>query len=224
MRTHTRITDFQSFAERGKSAATVIKLMIACNDMQLADDARTRWKEDQPRLRQGQAAGALMYFTRLQISHLYEALKIVEEVRADPGLMRQLEGYDEQTRSSFNALLPFLQGGARRKWLEHTVGEIRSNLAFHYNESGRLVSQAIRRRASTPATRISSVTRGSTAYLWHFSMGDEVIDNIVVRQIWGIAANKDPRIESDRIMDEVHEIFLRFVDFCGEFIWNYCAS
>lgn len=64
----------------------VVKLMMACNDMQLANEALSSWKENQPRNRQCRQAGAKMYFARLQMAHLHEALKIIEEIRkALPG-------------------------------------------------------------------------------------------------------------------------------------------
>jgi hypothetical protein len=49
------------------------------------------------------------------------------------------------------------------------------------------------------------------------------VDSIVVRQIWGIPRDKDLRAEIDIIADEVHQLFLCFVDFAGEFIWKYCG-
>jgi hypothetical protein len=60
--------DFQRLQLAGQSAATVVKLMMACNDMQLAG-----WKKQQPRSQKHREVGAKMYFLRLQISHLYEA-------------------------------------------------------------------------------------------------------------------------------------------------------
>jgi hypothetical protein len=69
---------------------------------------------------------------------------------------------------------------------------------------------------------MSAVTRGDTAYLWYFKAADEVVDSIVVRQIWGIPSDADVRVEADRIADRVHQIFLWFMDFSGEFVWNYC--
>jgi hypothetical protein len=102
------------------------------------------------------------------------------------------------------------------------VGQLRNKLAFHYEGSGKLIGRAVSDKAKGTEPRHSSVTRGSTAYLWHFKIADDIVDSIVVRQIWGVPSGKELRAEVDRIADEIHQIFLRFVDFAGEFIWKYC--
>jgi len=38
-RTHTRLIDYQRLEARGKSSVLISKLMMACNDMQLANEA-----------------------------------------------------------------------------------------------------------------------------------------------------------------------------------------
>jgi hypothetical protein len=96
-RTHTRLIDYQRLEARGKSSVLVIKLMMACNDMQLANEAASNWKEDQPRNKQYRQAGARMYFIRLQMAHLHEALKIADEIRHDNQLMALLSTYDSRT-------------------------------------------------------------------------------------------------------------------------------
>jgi len=92
------------------------------------------------------------------------------------------------------------------------MGRLRHNLVFHYDESSKLIMKAISDRAERTEARHSSITRGSTAYLWHFKPADDIVDSIVVRQIWGIPRDKDLRAEIDIITDEVHQLFLCFVD------------
>ena len=41
---------------------------------------------------------------------------------------------------------------------------------------------------------------------------------------WNIPGSSDLRAEADKIADRVHQIFLFFIDFSGEFIWRYCKS
>ena len=103
-RTHTRLINYQRLEAGGKSSVLVIKLMMACNDMQLANEAAASWKEDQPKNKQYRQTGARMYFTRLQMAHLHEALKIVEEIRNDDQLMALLSTCDSQTQASFREL------------------------------------------------------------------------------------------------------------------------
>jgi hypothetical protein len=103
-RTHTRLIDYQRLEARGRSSVLVIKLMMACNDMQLENEAAFNWKEKQPRNKQYRQVGARMYFIRLQMAHLHEALKIVEDVRNDDHLMVLLSTCDSQTQTSFRKL------------------------------------------------------------------------------------------------------------------------
>jgi hypothetical protein len=223
-RTLTRYLNFQTLAGRGAIAATVIKLMMACNDLELANEALSEWKEEQPMTRRSRQTGAGMYFIRLQLAHLFEGLKIVDDLRKDPSLFALVSQLDAHARDSFTNLEQLLSGGPKRAWIEKLMGRVRSNLTFHYEESGKLIAKAILDRAGRPEAQGSSVTRGSDAYLWHFKAADDIVDSVVVRQIWGIPRGADLRVEADRIAGELHQVFVWFLDFSGEFIWKYCEQ
>lgn len=222
--TSTKYISFETLETRGPSAVTVVKLMMACNDMSLSNQALTAWKKEQPNVKKSRQIGAGMYFVRTQLAHLHEGLKVIEAIRADPSLMAHVATCDQQTQGSFQQLVPFLSGESMRAEFEQLIGRVRHNLTFHYDKSGTLIERAISDRAARAEARLSSVTRGSTAHLWHFKIADDVVDSIVVRQIWNIPRSSDLRAEADRIADRVHQIFLWFVDFSGEFIWRYCRS
>lgn len=151
-------------------------------------------------------------------------LKVIDAIRNDQEPINLVNQCDAQTQESFKELEQFLPGGAKRKDFEKLIGLIRHNLAFHYNESGKMIKKAISDRATRPGARTTSITRGDTAYLWHFKIADDIIDSIVVRQIWKIPISKDLRIEANRVANQIHHISLRFVDFSGEFIWKYCGN
>jgi len=220
-RTYTRIVDYQRLSDRREGAGIVVRLMMACNDMQLANEALSSWTGEQPRKRQHRQNGARMYFVRLQMAHLYEALKIVDEIRKHTGLHALVSSCDNQTQASFRNLVACLKGGVRHSWFEKFVGRVRHSLAFHYEESGDLIARAIADRASRTDARYSSVTRGSTAYLWHFQVADELVESIAVREIWRIPRDKDVGAEIDGLLDDMHEVFLIFINFSGEFIWRF---
>jgi len=196
--------------------------MMACNDLSLANQALSEWKIDQPSNKKARQAGAGMYFVRTELAHLYEALDIIEEIRNDAALSALVAQCDSQTQESFRAIEQYVRNGAKRGELMQLVGQIRHNLTFHYNQSGTLIERAIADRTGRAEARLSSVTRGDTAYLWHFKIADDIVDSIVVRQIWAVPRGADVRTEVDKIADRVHQIFLWFVDFSGEFIWKYC--
>jgi hypothetical protein len=196
--------------------------MMACNDLSLANQALSDWKMEQPSSKKPRKVGAGMYFVRTELAHLYEGLDVIEEIKSDATLSAFVNQCDHQTQQSFRELEQFLRNGPKRAEFMQLIGQIRHNLTFHYNQSGTLIERAISDRAGRIEAQISSVTRGDTAYLWHFKVADDIVDSIVVRQIWAIPREADLRAEADKVADRVHQIFLWFLDFSGEFIWKYC--
>lgn len=220
--TGTRFVDFETLNLRGQSAVTVVKLMMACNDLTITNQALGDWKNEERQSRRSRQRGACMYFIRAQIAHLYEGMKIIEEIRNENTLSMLVNRCDTQTQQSFRELEQYLQGGPRRNCFEQLAGRVRSNLTFHYDETGKLIEKAMADRGGRTDAQISTITRGSTAHLWHFKVADDVVDSIVVRQIGKVPRDADLRAEADVIMDEVQQIALSFLDFSGEFIWKYC--
>ena len=223
-RSHTRYIDFRDLNNRGVTAATVIKLMMVCNDLSFANQALADWKEDQESGRQIRQKGAKLYFMRLQMAHLYEGFDLVRTIKADETLMGLLERCDLHTQESFISLESYLPGGAQRQRFEQILGRIRNNLTFHYDESGKLIGRAIV-ELSRRLDPIGSVTRASTAHNWYFEAADRVVNSIVCFQGSSIPIDAPNLSEqADTIAMECHEIFLRFVDFAGELIWRYVGK
>lgn len=198
--------------------------MMACNDLSLANQSLSEWKNELSGEREFRQIGAEMFFVRTQLAHLHEGMKVIEEIKKDASLMALVARCDTKTQQSFKELEQFLLKAPKRSEFDRLVGRVRHNLTFHYNEDGKLIEQAVSDRAARPDARMSSITRGDTAYRWHFKVADDVVDSIVVRQIWKIPRELDVRVEADRIADQVHQIFLWFVDFSGEFIWKFCEK
>jgi hypothetical protein len=217
--TTMKCVDFQTLNARGKSAAIVVKLMMACNDLAVTDQALADWKKQDKTPKQ---TGACMYFIRAQISHLHEGLKVIAKLRQDKALSLIVNRCDSHAQQCFRELEQFVPGGTKRTRFEQLAGQIRHNLTFHYDQSGTLIERAISDRAVRPEAKISSITRGNTMHLWHFKVADDVVDSIVIRQIWKIPRDADLRAQADATAEEVHKIVLWFLDFSGEFIWKYC--
>ena len=132
-----------------------------------------------------------------------------------------MERCDPHTKRCFHELEQYLCAGPKREKFKKLAGRIRDNLAFHYDESGKLIAEAISDRAARPNAKVSLVTRGDTIHSWHFKVADDVVDSIVVRQIWGIPHDADLRAHADSIAEEVRTILCEFLEFSGEFIWKY---
>ena len=73
-RSSTRYIDFSLLKARLPSSATVVKLMMACNDMALANQSLGKWKAEFELTRGTRSWGASLWAIRAQISHMYEGL------------------------------------------------------------------------------------------------------------------------------------------------------
>ena len=202
----------------------IVKLMMACNDMTIANLSLSDWKREQPRERRDLQVGALLYFVRVELSHLYEGLKVISEIRRTPSLLRHLEQCDSRTKASFAELETFAEGGENYAELESLVGRVRHTLTFHYYGCGKSITRAIDDRASRKEARLSTITRGSSSHRWRFSAGDDVVDSIVVREIWKVPRSADLGTAVDEVVIKVNNISICFLDFSGEFIWSYCEN
>jgi hypothetical protein len=221
-RIRKQIVDFAQL-KRQNTAPIIIKLMMVCNDLSLVNESLVHWQADQPRMQKHRQRGAVIYFARIELSHLYEGLKVVEEIKNSPELMALLSRCDAKTQASFHDLQRVLPKGTERKKLDKVVRDIRNILTFHYDKRGKHIEKAITERASRTQTQYSSITRGSTAHLWRFEVVDDIVDSIVVRQLWSIPKQSDTRTEADNITDYVYQITLSFLNFAGEFIWKYLS-
>ncbi len=216
--------DFADLQRRGKSAVTVIQLMMACNDLTLSNIALGEWEKEQSSVRKIRRDGAGMYFVRTQIAHLYEGLNVIEAIRKDEELMALVNRCDTQTIASFENLKRFIPGGEERTKFVEYAGRVRHNITFHYDGTGKLIKKALEDRATRDETRSSLITRGSTAHLWHFKAADDIAASIVIRQIWGVPRDSDYHKEINKAIDYIYKIFLSFADFSGEFVWRYCSK
>ncbi len=219
-RTITRYLGFDVFHQRGGSAATVVKLMMACNDMSLANQTLADWRKDQPARRKTRAFGARIYFLRMEFGHLYEGLKVIYQIPRDPVLMARVTACDQQTQLSFDELLTYQKGGVNHVVLKDLAGKVRHNIAFHYDQAGTLIERAVAELAKRG--RSASVTRADTAPDWHFELADVIVDEVVCRGLWGITPGPGAAARVDEAAMAIHQLFRTFMDFSGEFIWRYC--
>ena len=68
--TYTRFLSFERLAAKGEDGAVIVKLMMACNDMTIANLALTDWKQPQPQERRDLEVGARMYFVQIGRAHV----------------------------------------------------------------------------------------------------------------------------------------------------------
>jgi len=225
MRTTIKQVDFEDLQQRGPGSNVVVRLMMACNDLTLSNQAfKTTRLVDHPYPDDQTARAAGMYFLRVELGHLHEALKIIKSVKNSPPLLKRIGRLDNRSQASYAVLEKYVSGGKEQERLKNLIGVLRNNVGFHYNESGKLIEWAIKDRSSRKTGRNSSIVRSDEGHGWRFRVADDVVDSIVVRKIWKIPREKNMDEEIGKIGQEVNQVLAAFLDFCGEFIWDYCTN
>lgn len=202
-------------------AAKIVRLMMAFNDMVLANRAARAYKGDLNPTEKHLAKGANMYFIRLQMSHLSEGMKILSGLDESPGFQRILSSCSEAAQAAYRRLALFAYDGPQKTWFVKHVARARHGLTFHYEESEKMIDWALKDRASRPEAELSSITVGDHGHLWRFHVADDVVDSILCRKIWQIPRNTDLRKEADEMADKIYSIYCDFVDFAGPFVLAY---
>ncbi len=160
----------------------VVRLMMAANDMQLANWSVVPWHGAQRPVHRHMQQGAIQYFIRLQSGHLREALKLVGKLRKEPQLLDRVTRCSIEARHAFFKLVDCLRGGPDHQKYEALIGRMRNQIAFHYDESQ--VKKALVRLADGNSPVRAKVTLGMDYFLDRFNLADTVTETIFVRGSW----------------------------------------
>ncbi len=209
-RTQTIFIDLQRLRSTGDSALIIIKLMMALNDLMLANQCVKEFKKEKSPIRKHVQKGASMYFVRLQIGHLREALKIVQEIKNNNILNDLMERCSQDAKDAFHRLADCLKGGTEHGKFEQYVSRIRHSTVFHY-DNGKLIDKVLKEG------KRSKITFGDDITLSRFDLADEIISGIVCKQICGV----NSQTEIDDIMCWGFDIAKSLIDFSGEFIYKF---
>jgi len=202
-----------ALASKGDLGSVLVRLMAVINDMSLAADAQRRWAEDPKTERAHRQRGAKIYFMRLQISHIFEALTIIEEIQYNPNLMKAVDRSDRLTKKGFVALVAFINSPEYK-----IMARIRNNLTFHYDP--KTMERALASLVAKYPDATGSISLGDEPHNWYFELGDMVGDRAAVREIFKVPEGADVAIETDKIVLRIHEIVQLFGGFAGSLIWQ----
>jgi hypothetical protein len=205
---------FRKLAGNGELGQILVRLMMACNDFSLANESLGVWRNPETRKQQSRAAGAARYFLRLQVSHVCEAMDIVDEIERSATLKAAVEATDGRTQASFDRLRAFKRSGRYK-----TMKLITNKVAFHYDPVW--VKETIEAIDKKDPALTASISMGQEALDWYFEPADMVEDRLVVRKIFNVAEGSDVRAETDKILMELHEIAAVFGDFAGYFVKHH---
>lgn len=207
--------------QRCRDHDIIIRLMMAFNDIVLANQCLGMIKKGKSPIAQEYKAGAKMYFVRLQFSHLNEAMKMLNKIKNNTHLFEIVKMCSSETKDCFNKLKSYISGGSKCKEFGAKIGRIRHNLTFHYEECKKLYERALKTRSKRQGGKLSKITRSTDIENLRFNIADDLHDTIVCRQIWKIPEGTNILDEANVLADFGHEVCLCFLTFAYEFICRY---
>jgi hypothetical protein len=181
------------------------------SDLVLASDALGFWNEEDRLARQAVKRSARAYFVRLQMAHLYEGLRVIEDIERDH--REAIEACDALTRTLFERC----RGFVRDPKYEKLVGVVRNTLTFHYGHNTRLIGMALNEIAQEYPEKTVWITRGRDLHHWLFEPAQWVIDKVMLRKAFKLegAITSDA---ADEVLMEVFAVQDAFSDFAAQFI------
>jgi murein L,D-transpeptidase YcbB/YkuD len=213
-RSTTSVVKFRKLAADPDLGQILVRLMMACNDFATANEMLGQWRNPATRKQKARADGAQRYFLRLQISHVCEAMDMVDEIERSTKLKAAVAATDPRTRRSFDRLKQY------KKDKHYKIMKlIRNKVSSHYDPVW--VKDTIVDLDKNHPDMVASISMGHEALDWHFEPAELVEDRLVVRKIFQVAASANVRIEADKILEKLHEIAAVFGDFAGYFVKHH---
>lgn len=226
MHSNTIYIDLKKLYDAGKDEASlIVRLMVACNDITLANHCMSKYKyEELIGTQEHVRKGALLYFVKLQCGHLNESLPLIKQldiaIQANQNLKSIYEKCTQDTKDDFLKLRDCLEGNINHDEFKRKVESIRHKTAFHYQGS-KLFKKSINKRANNPSTQYSSITMSDDLSCLRFNVADEVADTLVCNFLWKISDDRNLQNTADEYSDFGSELCKSFVNFCVEFVFRY---
>jgi hypothetical protein len=211
-----RLTNFRRLAAAGDLGPVLVQLMMAVNDIGIADHGLRYWSGKLPTELQDRAQEAKSYFVRLQAAHTFEALKVIWKITKTPAFVEKVESCDAATQEAFARLAAFIGTDEYRK-----MKRLRNALTFHYETNA--ISEAINRQAEGFPDHVMKMSIGGTTMDWHFEPADRIADSIIVRDAAEISPDADIGPEVDAFASRLQTIAEDLANFSGYFIPRYCV-
>lgn len=216
------LSGYSNFATlaRDPDGALITSLMIAANDISLANCEISRFQDEgkMDRMERHLRSGAIQYFVRLMCGHLKEAVSLIEEVNGRPHLVALLKRCTPECQGAFDNLLQCATGGRDSKVFTQIIARMRHTIAFHY--ATRQVQRALNDLAQQSSVPPARYTLGLDFFLTRYDLADRVMDGILVRQIVGVPPGEDVYTALKPFEDFVNEKCASFDRFVREFAVN----
>lgn len=190
-----------------------VRLMQIINDMAVVNDSLREWNFTKDNKRLVRKANGNLFFVRLQMAQVFEALSIIAEIRNSDVLRAEVEKCEKRTQDCFDKVCKFLTSSDYQKLLR-----VRNNVGFHYD--GKLAERSVKELAEKFPEDTSSMSIGSDPLDWYFELGDKVTERIVIRHIFQIPEREDAKKESNAIGNRIFDMAEQLAEFAGYFIWE----
>lgn len=226
MKTNTLYVDLKKLYNAGHSEASlIIRLMLACNDISLANKCMSYYKNAELKMTEKHVKlGAALYFIRLQCGHLHEVMHLINELNNSLNSVSLLanifEKCSELTKNDFYKLRDCLENHPNRSEFLNKVEMLRHKTVFHYKDK-KLFKDAILRRSTNKKSQYSSITRSKDISCIRFNVADEIIDTIVCRFLWKLEGEENILEQADQAAGFGSDLCKAFVNFCLEYIFRY---
>ena len=207
----------QKIASQGELRSLLLRLMLFNNDMAVLTDVIDDWliTEDQKKVPRKRSAS--LYFIRVLLSHVFEALEIIREIDASPELLAAVEACGNPTVEAFHAVNNY------RKIEDNTtrLAKKRNCAAFHYNR--KLPVRALIEIEKIAPDYCWSYSMGDKALDWRFELGEEVMAWIVIREVYGLSEPRSTEraAKIEKVASEEQRIAQLFSAFAAHFVRHY---
>jgi hypothetical protein len=209
-----RIVRSDKLLQDKELASIILRLMMAVNDGALANDALSEWDQTTERQKKNRFHGGRMYFARMQLGHVFEALDMVVEISKSAKLRELVAGSDSDTQESFDKLVAFLDTDDHK-----IMARIRSNLSFHYD--GKLAVRCLEDFLKKKPDDFSAMTFGTETLDWYFQLADKITNSIFAREVLKIPDDSDVTAEANKIFHRLFDVHEALADFAMHFIRHY---
>lgn len=186
------------------------------NDLSVCNDALEQWQkyEDEPHKKR--AVGAKMYFVRLMIAHIYEALKVVNKINGDTELRNAVGQCDQKTQDLFKKVVAIV-GTEQAKRMK----KVRDDITFHYLHDK--VEPALASLAKKFPNEDRPISIGQRGIEWYCEPSDRIIDNAVLREIFEVPEDADLGAEIEKVIESMQSIGDDLATFAGQFIFHHAT-
>lgn len=189
--------------------------MLCNNDISLAQIAIDDWKRVTDSKRLHRQLAAQLYFVRILLGHVNEALSIIREISKSSSLRTAVDECDDLAINSFIAVEKFAFSDDSKR-----LAKLRNNAAFHYTT---LPTKVLREIANNYPDMSFSYSMGNDTLDWHFELADAVMTRMLMFDIYEV--RHPERAERRAKLEEIslYEQFIatEFTNFAAHFVHRH---